>query len=156
MRAILLALMLVAAAPAANAACQPPSNGGALERAVIERINEVRRARGLAALRPSGALAEAAQGHACDMARRGYFAHERPGGGPDLRARVKSEGFRMRLAVENIARTRAADPDRTMAIWRDSQAHWANLLHPRVREVGVGLAQGGDRVYWVMNAGTQH
>jgi len=151
---ILLAILLIGLAPFGSAmACTQPGGAKGLKSGMIGWINQERAANGLNRLAPSGQLAAAAQGHACDMADRGYFSHQRVGG-PDLSARVKAEGYRFRTAAENIAKTRATQVSSVVAIWQQSAAHWDNILNSKVTEIGLGIATGGDgRTYWVMNIG---
>lgn len=119
---------------------------------MIQWINAQRQAHGLNPLRQDAQLAQAAQGHACDMATRGYFGHQRAGG-PDLSARVKATGYRFRTAAENIAKVGAPEVLRAATVWRDSAGHWQNILNRQVTEIGVGVAMAGGQVYWVMNVG---
>lgn len=135
------------------AACTRPDNAATLSVGMIEWINAQRQAKGLGRLQPSEALEAAAQGHACDMADRGYFEHQRPGGGPNLAARVRAQGYRYGRVAENIAMTGAADVATTAKLWRDSPGHWANILMPDVAQIGMGLAVAKGRTYWVMNVG---
>lgn len=136
-------------------ACTKPANAAALGAEMIQWINQQRQAKGLGQLEPSSKLAAAAQGHACDMALRGYFEHQRPGGGPKLGARVEATGYRFSTVAENIAKTGAADVARTADLWRNSSGHWANILKPNVAEIGMGLATRDGQTYWVMNVGRQ-
>ncbi len=152
-RSLLIGAMATVFALGTAQACTKPANTSALGAEMIQWINQQRRAKGLGALAPSSKLAAAAQGHACDMAERGYFAHQRPGGGPKLGARVQSEGYRYREVAENIAQTGRADVERAAKLWRESAGHWANILKPNVAEIGMGLASRGGQVYWVMNVG---
>lgn len=151
MRSFVLAGMLCLAAPMALA-CSQPAGAAGLEAQMIQWINAQRQANGLAALRAEARLGQAAQGHACDMAVRGYFGHQRAGG-PDFSARVKATGYRFRTAAENIAKVGAPDVSRATTVWRDSAGHWRNILNPQVSEIGVGVATAGGQVYWVMNVG---
>jgi uncharacterized protein YkwD len=149
--ASILALALALGASASHA-CTPPPGAAAMEAELLGWINAQRKAKGLNSLTPSDALKKAARGHACDMADRGYFSHQRKGG-PDLAARLRSNGYRYRAAAENIAKTGAPDPNRTAQIWRDSPGHWKNILNPKVTEIGLATASDGGRTYWVMNVG---
>jgi uncharacterized protein YkwD len=134
-------------------ACTKPANASGLGGEMIQWINQQRQANGLGALSQSSKLAAAAQGHACDMADRGYFDHRRPGGGPTLGARVKAKGYRFSTISENIAKTGSTDVARAAKIWRNSSAHWANILRRDVKEIGMGLAIRDGQTYWVMNVG---
>ena len=136
------------------AACEAPDGATGLGLQVVSWINDARRAKGLSALRVSAILQSSAMGHACDMAESSHFGHTVPGG-PTFKQRLKRAGFKIRAANENIALTRSTSVRQVTELWRNSDGHWANVLDPKVREVGVGIAQAGGRVYWVTNAGTQ-
>jgi uncharacterized protein YkwD len=147
--AILLAFGL---SVTAASACSQPQGASALKSQMIEWINSERRANGLPALRQEGRLAAAAQGHACDMAVRGYFSHQRSGG-PNLSARLKGQGYRLRTAAENIAKVGSAEVSRAANVWRKSDGHYQNILNRSVTDIGMGVAVSGGQVYWVMNVG---
>ncbi|MFK7743324.1 MAG: CAP domain-containing protein [Planctomycetota bacterium] len=92
-------------------------------------------------------VCDAAQGHADEMSKLGYFSHSSPTPG-----RV-SPTDRMRLAgynhgvSENIARSGGAQAAHNA--WCRSSGHHRNLLNADHREVGIG-ANGR---YWVQNFG---
>jgi uncharacterized protein YkwD len=155
LRMLLIGLTTTFLAMGSAQACTKPANAAALGAEMIQWINQQRQAKGLGRLESSSKLAAAAQGHACDMAVRGYFEHQRPGGGPKLGARVEAKGYRFSTIAENIAKTGAADVARTAKLWRNSSGHWANILKPNVAEIGMGLATRDGQVYWVMNVGRQ-
>ncbi len=152
LRACLLAVTFAVAAQSAAFACSQPAGAAQLENAMVAWINDQRQANGLPALKKSSKLAASAQGHACDMAERGFFAHQRAGG-PDLAARLRQEGYRYRAAVENIAKVRPGSVGNAAELWRNSSGHWRNILNAKVTEVGIGIASAGGRDFWVMNAG---
>lgn len=152
MKTLFIALAAAVFLPTAGFSCSKPQGASGLESAMIQWINEQRQAKGLGTLRTSSKLQAAAQGHACDMATRGYFGHQRAGG-PDLSARVKAQGYRFRKAAENIAKTSAPDVGRAAGVWRKSSGHWANILKPDVSEIGLATASDGGSTYWVMNIG---
>ncbi|MFN3847007.1 MAG: CAP domain-containing protein [Paracoccaceae bacterium] len=154
MRMMVAATLVAVCLPASAMACATPSGATTLESGMIQWINQQRQANGLNPLKPSSKLKSAAQGHACDMATRGYFSHQRAGG-PDLSGRVKSNGYRFRRVAENIAKSRAADVGAAANIWRKSPPHWSNILKPGVSEIGLGVATDGGSTYWVMNIGLQ-
>ena len=52
---------------------------------MLEKLNQVRAAYGLAGVRPALLLRLAAQRHSDDMVIRDYFSHTSPGGGTLLR-----------------------------------------------------------------------
>lgn len=90
-----LVLVAACAAPLPEAppgpTLAPSVDADALARAFHERANRAREAHGAAPVAWNEALAEAAEAHARDMARRGYFAHTSPEG---LRVDVRAEAAR--------------------------------------------------------------
>jgi len=145
-----LVIALLALGPVS--ACNQPAEAAALRQGLTDWINQMRRDGGLGALRDNAALQTAASGHACDMAKRNFFAHEGPGG-PAFGSRIKRTGYRFKRASENIAKTSAAAVSSVATVWRDSSLHWANIMDSNVRDLGIGIAQGNGRTYWVMNVG---
>lgn len=151
MGAMVLGLGLaVGAGPAL--ACTKPGGAAAMDKALIDWINAERGKKGLAKLKANGKLDSAAQGHACDMAAAGKMAHTVPGG-PSFQSRVKGSGYRMRTAVENIAKSSRGTAEAAAELWRNSSAHWSNILEPQLRDVGIGLATDGKSVYYVFVGG---
>lgn len=150
-KSIVLASLLALCTSSAIA-CTKPKQASAMESGMIGWINEQRKARGLATLSKNTNLTKAAQQHACDMADRGYFAHQRAGG-PDMGQRIKSNGYRYRSAAENIAKMGSPDVNKAAMIWKNSSGHWSNILKTNVRDIGIGLAVAGGKYYWVMNVG---
>ena len=104
-RPTLAALAAVAAlwtAPVA-AGCTLPANADALQQEVLTHLNAERRAHGLPAFKLSAKLDKAAQGHACDNARRRSISHESSDGGT-LKTRLRKVGYKLRAAAENTGR----------------------------------------------------
>ena len=131
------------------AACNVPAGAAGAKAGLLAQINAERAAQGLAAYRPSEALDRAARTQACDTAIHGYFAHERPGA-PQLGARVKASGYALRAVAENIAYTSQLDPGTVGRLWKQSPPHRAAMMDPGHRDIGLALAAGGGRIYWVM------
>jgi uncharacterized protein YkwD len=136
------------------------------EEAVLTRVNAVR-ARGAncgSAGRFGPApplvwnplLARTAERHAQDMAARNFFSHT-GSDGHELRQRADAVGYRWRTLAENIAGGRGT-VDGVVDQWLGSPGHCANLLNPRLMEVGVACVRGGPRstygFYWTMALGT--
>jgi uncharacterized protein YkwD len=113
-----------------------------LEDAVLGRINQVRRGRGLRPLRHSVRLAAAASFHSNDMARKGYFEHDSANGTAFWRRIERfypSRGFRSWTVGENLlwgSETYGA----AFAVreWMNSPPHRANILSRDWREIGIG------------------
>jgi uncharacterized protein YkwD len=135
--------------PAAVAAqtCAAPGDFSALSAAVIQSVNTERAIRGLPALKQDPELSAAAQAHACDMGKRGYFSHAGRNGSTVM-TRAKTQGYRACLIAENIALGQG-DVAQVMASWIGSKGHRANILRRGVRDTGVGVALQKGRLVWV-------
>lgn len=87
-------------------------------------------------------VANAAQGHSEDMARRDYFSHQSPEGlGPT--DRLRAHGVSYRAMGENIAQHPGTARD-VMNGWLASPAHRQNLERCTYTHHGIGLRDG----YW--------
>jgi uncharacterized protein YkwD len=101
----------------------------------------------------SKTLDDAAARHARDMARRNFFEH-RGSNGSTPKERVLRAGYRPRLTGENIAYG-PESAEEVVAGWLASPGHCANIMEPRFRDIGVGVATGRKRgaIYWVQEFG---
>jgi uncharacterized protein YkwD len=134
-----------------------PRRIDSLRQMALDLANQDRARRGLSTLRADALLSKAAQRHAEDMLRRGYFSHYSPEG------RTPTDRF---LAVggrngagENLFMLRDSSLPRTgvglnrLALfergWMGSPGHRRNLLDRRYGRFGFGLAVSGDRLYAV-------
>jgi len=124
-----------------------------VQQQVLALVNVNRREHGCGDLSLDRRLIEAANGHAADMARHDYFAHEsRDGDGPG--DRVTGAGYRWRRYGENIARG-VDSPYAVVDGWMHSPEHRHNILDCQLDQMGIGLAIAGDRTtYWVQDFGT--
>jgi uncharacterized protein YkwD len=123
-----------------------------VRRLALERVNRVRTERGLGAVEADPELDRAAQAHADDMLERGYYGHRSPDG---LQPRDWVQRTRypdVSFLAENIAKG-LFEPAETVDRWMDSRDHRRNILHPKARETGLGVAFGdtadGFQVLWV-------
>jgi uncharacterized protein YkwD len=141
--------------------CNLPNFGADL----LKRINDVRAAgancgsQGVFA--PTGPLAwnaqltRAADGHSQDMAAGNYFSHT-SADGRTMSNRIDASGYRWSSIAENIA---AGQPSvhSVMDGWIASDGHCANIMQPRLKDVGVSCVPGASssryRTYWTMNLG---
>ncbi|MHB1162902.1 MAG: CAP domain-containing protein, partial [Chloroflexota bacterium] len=147
LRAAALALLvaLVAAWPAPALARPAPvdDDSSTLTRRVVELANQERQKVGLLPLRWNESLAAAATTYAQDLAARNYFAHNSPEGTtPVSRARdvgYAAYGWGEVYVGENLARGYST-AEGAMKGWMASEGHRNNLLHPKYRETGVGMA----------------
>ena len=103
-------------------------------------VNKARTGAGLRGFAWSRSLARAATRHARDMARRGYFGHQRSGG-PSPARRARSAGWRGRDLGEAIAYGcgSTSTPLGIVRMWLDSAPHRRILLSGR-GHVGIGIA----------------
>jgi uncharacterized protein YkwD len=120
-----------------------------IERFVHREVNDRRRSSGEDNLRGHPQLIEAAQDHARDMARRGFYGHTNPDG--------ESVGDRVpgRVVSENIAKVydnghhprgvgaKAAEQ------WAESSGHRRNMLNNSYRWSGVGAWPRDEWVFIV-------
>ena len=132
-----------------TAADTPTSAIAAMEREVVQRINDIRREQGLPALEVDQELAGIARDYSCRMARQDFFSHTGPDGGT-VADRVRQAGKEYRLVGENIARnTNAREPaEAAVQGWMDSAQHRENILRRGVTETGVGICRDGARYYF--------
>jgi uncharacterized protein YkwD len=106
-------------------------------------VNAQRAERHLRPLRAASALRRAADRHSRDMVVRRFFAHVSPGGST-LTDRVRRAGYPGFTLGEDIGwgTDRLATPAAIVDAWMHSPPHRAIILHPRFREIGVGVTRG--------------
>jgi uncharacterized protein YkwD len=113
-----------------------------LEQAIVGRMNEVRRTRGLRPLRLNRGLRSASLFHSRDMGRRGYFEHDSISGTPFWRRIERfypSRGFRSWTVGENLLwGSDTYGADFAVREWMNSPPHRQNILSREWREVGIG------------------
>ncbi len=118
-----------------------------LDRATLCLMNAERRAHGRSSLRAAPSLTRAARDYANAMVRQRFFDHVSPGGSTML-TRVRATAYLHRAGAyslgENIAWGGGSlgTPRAIVRAWMDSAGHRANLLNPRFRDVGIGIAAG--------------
>jgi uncharacterized protein YkwD len=121
-----------------------------VQQQALELVNGSRRRGGCGNLIVDRRLIAAANRHASEMARRGYFAHKDARGGR-AGERVRDAGYRWSRYGENIARGQGSVAE-VIEGWMNSRDHRANIMDCDLREVGVGLAFGAGRTpYWVQD-----
>lgn len=119
-----------------------PANAefSALERQMLEMVNQERTSRGLAPLAMDARLVRAARLKSQDMVDNEYFAHESPKYGTFV-ALLNSQGVTYRLAGENLAA--AGSVAQAHQGLMDSPGHRRNILNPAFGKVGIGIVQNG-------------
>ncbi len=146
----LAAALVLASTAEARSACrgahlQPTAATLSTARsATLCLLNAQRAAHGLRPLRPERRLQAAATAYSRLMVRHRFFDHTTPAGTP-LERRVARSGYRRWSTVaENIGwgAGSLSTPATVVAAWMRSPGHRANILSPRLRQVGVGIALG--------------
>jgi uncharacterized protein YkwD len=131
------------------------SPGAPTQQQILALINGNRRAHGCRSVTLDRRLIEAATGHAADMARHDYFAHESRNG-EGAGDRVTEAGYDWKHYGENIARG-VDSAYEVVDGWMHSPEHRHNILDCSLDQMGVGLAIAGDQkrtVYWVQDFAT--
>ena len=118
-----------------------------LDRATLCLMNSERVAHGRSRLHAAPSLTRAARRFARTMVRRHFFDHTSPSGSTMI-SRVRATAYLHRAGAyslgENIAWGGGSlgTPRAIVRAWMHSAGHRANLLNPRFRHVGVGIAAG--------------
>lgn len=144
------ALMVPGGASAAS--CAMPGQVAQMRDLQATQINQLRAGAGLPALRRDARLEQAAQLHACFLAQTGEMSHRGQGGSNSM-ARARASGFPARLVAENLA-FGYRDAARVVNLWYGSPGHHRNMMHPRVSQYGVGVAEGPRGPMWVLLVGS--
>lgn len=116
---------------------------------VVASVNKIRAQHGCKRqLKVGKGLIKAAQRHADDMSRKGYFSHTSKDGRSWV-TRIRVAGWKQ-PAGENIARgyDNAAE---VMTGWMNSPSHRRNIVDCKFRCIGVGYTAAGG--YWVQDFG---
>ena len=146
--ALVLAISVVAGAGSAQArvdGARTLTARNSLEADV--QINQLRRSRGLAPLRVSGALRRAADSHSSAMATRGFFAHESSDGTSFWQrvARFYPQRNGGWSVGENLLWSSPdVDGAGALRMWLNSPPHRKILLTPRWREVGLSAVHAAS------------
>lgn len=113
-------------------------------RQVVELVNQERAAHGVAALQIDKDLTDAGMQRAAETSI--VFDHTRPNGQQWYTLTNKLNG-------ENIAYG-AVTPEGIFNQWKNSSAHYQNMMNPDFKMIGVGCWQsGGGTMYWTQEFG---
>lgn len=134
----------------ADEPAKPHAATVALESEIRERVNDMRKEKGVPPLRESAKATAIAREHSRAMARGHFFAHESPTG-ESLQDRARRAGLRYRLLGENLAQT-TRGPGRGVATrivegWMQSPGHRENILREGFTHTGVAAWREGERYY---------
>jgi uncharacterized protein YkwD len=111
----------------------------------LEAVNALRDVKGLTPLSYNDRLEQAAEAHARDMAKHGYFSHSGRNGST-VGKRMTKAGYEWCFVAENIAKGQRS-LDAVMRGWTNSPGHYRNMVEARAREMGLARAEGD---VWVM------
>jgi uncharacterized protein YkwD len=132
----------------------PPTAAQDASHQIWQLINDQRAQMGLYALRYNDKLALAAQRHAQDCAQRNQGGHI-GSDGAKLRERLNRVGYQGQWINESWAWARS--PQHAVAMWLDeippNDPHRRMLLSDKLKEVGVGVAQGQWGYYFIADFG---
>jgi uncharacterized protein YkwD len=117
-----------------------PEISAAQSKKIIALTNSLRRERSAPSLVENSLLDQAAYQKAQDMMIKQYFAHVSPEN-KDLDFFLSSAGYKYSVAGENLAMG-FTDANEVMNAWRDSPTHYANLVDPDFKEIGVAMTDG--------------
>jgi uncharacterized protein YkwD len=136
-----LAILAIAAGPAAAARTRPAVALTALESSTIGAINQVRAAHGLVPVVASVPLTQAARSHSTQMAAKGYFAHESADGTAfwkRIQVPYGSGGRSLWSVGENLVWAAPdLDASHALQLWLASPEHRKNILTASWREIGI-------------------
>ena len=139
MRIWMAAIILMAAACADGSGPATSTMDQTATVSFAANLNAFRADQGLGTVTTNRRLQRAAQAHAEDMEKRGYFSHQSVGGpnGTSMSDRIAASGYRACAAAENIAQGQKSESE-VFAAWRGSAGHRRNMLGPRYVEYGLG------------------
>jgi hypothetical protein len=135
---LLIALLLVSAATLQ--AQQFPNDQ---QQKLLDLTNKARTDQGLQPLHWDPSLAIAAQAHSQKMFDQHSLSHQLPGE-PDLEGRAAQSGAHFREIAENVAMGNGAEG--VQKEWMNSPPHRANILDPKLTNVGIGVVEHAG--YW--------
>lgn len=141
--ALALAALVATAflADSALATGHPVKSLPTLNHQVIAAVNRFRVAHGLVLLRESAALDRSARQHSDEMGGLGYFGHSSADGTVfwrRIRRYYTAKNYSYWSVGENLVwREPSLSVTEAMSLWLASPPHWANLLRPSWREIGV-------------------
>lgn len=107
-------------------------------------LSEARKAKGLSRVTENPRLTNAAKKQTSDMISMKKLTHKGRNGN-NVRDRIKAQGYKGCVFVENIAHT-GGDVQSVFNIWMKSKPHKANIQNPKAKEYGISNSNG----YWTL------
>jgi uncharacterized protein YkwD/LysM repeat protein len=127
---------------------------------LINEVNALRAANGLAAYSINPILMSTAQAHANYMAATGVVSHTGAGGTTQVQ-RLLAAGYPLAgnlalggLRSENITAGNNKSVQQAVQEWQGDAPHLNTMLSPNLREIGAGVAFVGEYVYYVIDCAT--
>ena len=152
-RTLLVTLLSLAAMPVATSSASVVLDPE--EQAFCTQINQYRAAHGVAPLRVSVSLANAADWMSNDMATKNYFAHT-DSLGRTFSTRLKAFGYTFNTTRgENLAAGNATAAG-AFAQWKASAGHNTNMLSSSYKVIGIARAYSATaryKWYWTTDFG---
>jgi LysM repeat protein len=121
---------------------------------VIDLVNQLRSANGLAPYRVDSALMAAAQAHSEYMAESGDVSHTGSGGSSPA-GRAAAAGYSGSGVIENIMSGVNVSAAQAVNWWQNDGAHLTTLLSTSAEDAGAGVASSGDTVYYTLLVGSR-
>lgn len=125
---------------------------------VLTLVNQHRKQARLKPLKLNAQLNASAQAHSQDMALNDFFGHQ-GFQGSTADKRILAAGYNYAVVGENIA-AGFATPEEAVQAWMDSPSHRKNILHPMMKQMGVGFyllendtGSVNYRYYWTQDFG---
>lgn len=109
------------------------------QKQILALTNQLRQEKNISTLAVAEKLDFSAQNKAEDMATKNYFAHTNDG--KNLSAWLQGVGYKYEVAGENLAVGFSSAED-ILSAWAKSPTHYANLIDPDFKDLGIGLAGG--------------
>jgi len=107
----------------------------------LELLNGERNKNGLEVLTTDKRLTMSAQRKAEDMAKTAYFSHTSPSG-TTMIDWIIGEGYACAPCGENLARGKNTSAEEIVRELMNSEGHRENILNPKFKNLGVGIAKG--------------
>lgn len=130
-----------------------------VENEIMRLLNELRAEKGLNTLTKNEMLKQAADYRAVETGT--SFSHTRPDGS-EFYTVFQNEAFwyEYQTVGENLAMATYFKDEEGMAAylfngWMESEGHYANMVRPEYKEVGIGVHYDGEFLYAVQLFGTQ-
>ncbi|MBQ9326145.1 MAG: hypothetical protein IJ246_10250 [Clostridia bacterium] len=114
------------------------------EAEILRLVNEARNAAGLSSLVLDPTLTAAARVRASEIT--SVYDHVRPDG-RDCFSVLSDVGRGFEMAAENIAMGQKT-PAQVFRAWMESPGHYANIMDPALRRIGIGALKWKKHYYW--------